>query len=68
MNFFTGRLVDEAGRLFFDEGTAKLPVPAWAAPALRERAASNPDLVRACGPSAPPSPRGRGGRRRGACP
>jgi multiple sugar transport system ATP-binding protein len=39
MNFLEGRLVDEAGRLFFVSGEApgeaRLPVPAWAAPALR---------------------------------
>jgi multiple sugar transport system ATP-binding protein len=52
MNFFTGRLVDEAGQLFFDEGTAKLPVPAWAAPALRKRPASNPELVMGVRPEA----------------
>jgi multiple sugar transport system ATP-binding protein len=45
MNFFSGHLVDEGGQLFFDEGTAKLPVPAWAAPALRERSAGNADVV-----------------------
>jgi len=27
MNFFTGRLIEEAGRLWFDEGSGKLPVP-----------------------------------------
>jgi multiple sugar transport system ATP-binding protein len=52
MNFFTGRLVDEAGRLFFDEGTAKLPVPAWATPALRERSAGNRELVMGVRPEA----------------
>jgi multiple sugar transport system ATP-binding protein len=50
MNFFTGRLVDEAGQLFFDEGTAKLPVPAWAGPALRERPAA--ELVMGVRPEA----------------
>jgi len=30
MNFFEGRLVKEGAELFFDEGTGKLPVPAWA--------------------------------------
>ncbi|HEV8244309.1 MAG TPA: sn-glycerol-3-phosphate ABC transporter ATP-binding protein UgpC, partial [Polyangiaceae bacterium] len=30
MNFFNGKLVSEGGRLLFDEGTAKLPVPDWA--------------------------------------
>jgi multiple sugar transport system ATP-binding protein len=38
MNFLEGRLVDQAGRLFFDEGSAKLPVPDWAVAKLRERA------------------------------
>jgi len=52
MNFLAGRLVDEAGQLLFDEGTAKLPVPAWAAPALRERPAGNPDLVMGVRPEA----------------
>ena len=41
MNFLEGKLVDEAGRLFFTTGEgatgadARLPVPAWAAAALR---------------------------------
>jgi multiple sugar transport system ATP-binding protein len=35
MNFLEGRLIDEGGRLLFDEGTAKLPIPARAASALR---------------------------------
>jgi len=52
MNFFTGRLIDEAGQLFFDEGTAKLPVPAWAAPALREQQVANPELVMGVRPEA----------------
>ena len=42
MNFFEGRVVDEGGRLWFDEGTGKLPVPARATAALarvRRRAA-----------------------------
>ena len=50
MNFFAGRLIDETGLLFFDEGTAKLPVPAWAVPALRERPAGIPRWSWACGP------------------
>ena len=37
MNFFEGRLVDEGGRLWFDEGTGRLPVPARATSALRAR-------------------------------
>jgi multiple sugar transport system ATP-binding protein len=38
MNFFEGRLVEEGGRLLFDEGTGKLPVAAGAAAALRAHA------------------------------
>src|SRR5690606_37227449 len=34
MNFFEGRLIEEGGRLWFDEGTGKIPVPAWAKSAL----------------------------------
>jgi multiple sugar transport system ATP-binding protein len=45
MNFLPGRLVDEQGRLFFDEGTAKLPLPLWATPALRQHLAASPDLI-----------------------
>jgi multiple sugar transport system ATP-binding protein len=30
MNFFTGKLVSESGRVAFDEGTGKLPVADWA--------------------------------------
>ncbi|MEO8212180.1 MAG: sn-glycerol-3-phosphate ABC transporter ATP-binding protein UgpC [Myxococcales bacterium] len=30
MNFLHGRLVGEEGELFFDEGSGRLPVPAWA--------------------------------------
>ena len=52
MNFFTGRLIDEAGQLFFDEGTAKLPVPAWAVPALRGRTTASSDLVMGVRPEA----------------
>jgi multiple sugar transport system ATP-binding protein len=35
MNFFNGRLVDEGGRLLFDEGTGKLPIADAHAPGLR---------------------------------
>jgi multiple sugar transport system ATP-binding protein len=35
MNFFEGRLIEDAGRLFFDEGSGRLPVPAWAEAELR---------------------------------
>src|SRR5664279_3233185 len=45
MNFLTGRLIDERGHLFFDEGTAKLPLPSWATPALRQHLAASPDLI-----------------------
>jgi multiple sugar transport system ATP-binding protein len=37
MNFFTGQLVEEAGRLWFDEGSGKLPVPEAARAELRPR-------------------------------
>jgi multiple sugar transport system ATP-binding protein len=35
MNFITGRLREEADQLWFDEGSVKLAVPAWAASQLR---------------------------------
>ncbi len=35
MNFFNGKLVEAAGQLFFDEGTGKLPVAAWASESLK---------------------------------
>jgi multiple sugar transport system ATP-binding protein len=38
MNFFTGKVVAAAGRLWFDEGTGKLPIPDWASAELRARA------------------------------
>jgi multiple sugar transport system ATP-binding protein len=37
MNFFTGNLLEESGRLLFDEGTGKLPLPDWAYSELRAR-------------------------------
>jgi multiple sugar transport system ATP-binding protein len=37
MNFFTGRIVSEGGRVFFDEGSAKLAVPDWVKKHLEER-------------------------------
>jgi multiple sugar transport system ATP-binding protein len=52
MNFFDGRLMNEGGRLWFDEGTGKLPVPARAAEALRARVAANPDIVLGLRPEA----------------
>ncbi len=35
MNFLDGKLVELDGRLMFDEGSAKLPVPSWAQETLR---------------------------------
>ncbi|HYQ18272.1 MAG TPA: sn-glycerol-3-phosphate ABC transporter ATP-binding protein UgpC [Polyangiaceae bacterium] len=35
MNFFTGKLVELNGALFFDEGTGTLPVAAWASAQLQ---------------------------------
>jgi multiple sugar transport system ATP-binding protein len=52
MNFFDGRLIDEGGRLWFDEGTGRLPVPARAAAALRARAGEAPDVVLGIRPEA----------------
>ena len=52
MNFFEGRVVDEGGRLWFDEGTGKLPVPARAAEALRAGAAAGGDVVMGVRPEA----------------
>jgi multiple sugar transport system ATP-binding protein len=52
MNFFEGRLVDEAGRLWFDEGTGRLPVPARIVPALRARATASPEIVLGVRPEA----------------
>ena len=37
MNFFTGKLVEDTGKLFFDEGTGKLPIPDWAREELKAR-------------------------------
>ena len=34
MNFLQGRLVEDEGGLFFDEGSGRLPVPGWAKPQL----------------------------------
>jgi multiple sugar transport system ATP-binding protein len=36
MNFFEGRLVEQDGNLFFDEGSGRVPVPAWASTKLRD--------------------------------
>jgi multiple sugar transport system ATP-binding protein len=35
MNFFTGKLVEQAGALCFDEGTGKLPIADWAKQQLK---------------------------------
>jgi multiple sugar transport system ATP-binding protein len=37
MNFFTGRLIEEQGALYFDEGSGKLPVAAWAREELKPK-------------------------------
>jgi multiple sugar transport system ATP-binding protein len=37
MNFLDGRLVDAEGRLWFEDGEARLPVPSWANAALGPR-------------------------------
>ena len=37
MNFFEGTLVEESGRLWFDEGSQRLAVPAWATETLGGR-------------------------------
>jgi multiple sugar transport system ATP-binding protein len=41
MNFFEGTIVDEGGRLWFDEGTGRLAVPERAKKALSSRVGSN---------------------------
>jgi len=35
MNFFEGRIVEDAGALCFDEGSGRLPLPEWASAPLR---------------------------------
>jgi multiple sugar transport system ATP-binding protein len=52
MNFLEGRLADDGGRLWFDEGTGRLPVPARATAALRARAAAGPEIVLGLRPEA----------------
>jgi len=52
MNFFEGRLVDEGGRLWFDEGVGRLPVPERVASALRARASAGPEIVLGVRPEA----------------
>ena len=54
MNFLEGRLLEDGGRLWFDEGTGRLPVPARATAALRARAAAaaGPEIVLGLRPEA----------------
>jgi len=52
MNFFDGRLVDDGGRLWFDEGTGRLPVPGRAAEALRARTGADGAVVLGVRPEA----------------
>jgi len=53
MNFLEGRMVEDGGRLWFDEGTGRLPVPARATAALRARAAAaGPEIVLGLRPEA----------------
>src|SRR6266851_3014381 len=40
MNFLEGTIVEDGGKLWFDEGTGKLVVPAWAKDALRNKVGS----------------------------
>jgi multiple sugar transport system ATP-binding protein len=37
MNFFTGKILEISGCLFFDEGSGQLPIADWASSELRER-------------------------------
>jgi multiple sugar transport system ATP-binding protein len=37
MNFFTGKIIETGGRLFFDEGSGRLPIADWATRELRPR-------------------------------
>jgi len=37
MNFFQGTLLEEGSEMFFDEGSGRLPVPAWARAQLADR-------------------------------
>jgi multiple sugar transport system ATP-binding protein len=53
MNFLEGRLVEDGGRLWFDEGTGRLPVPARATATLRAHAAAaGPELTLGLRPEA----------------
>ncbi len=40
MNFFNGKVIEEGGQLWFDEGTQKFAVPDWAAPGLQSKVGS----------------------------
>jgi multiple sugar transport system ATP-binding protein len=44
MNFFEGSVVKENGRLWFDEGSGKLPLPSWASEALSGQVGTNVTL------------------------
>ena len=52
MNFFEGRLIEDGGQLWFDEGSGRLPVPARAAAVLRGRPAAPPEIVLGVRPEA----------------
>jgi multiple sugar transport system ATP-binding protein len=43
MNFFDGKLAEDGGKLYFDEGTGRLEVPAWARAPLSDH--SGPEVV-----------------------
>jgi multiple sugar transport system ATP-binding protein len=59
MNFFEGKLIDEGGRLWFDEGTGRLPVAARAAATLRGHASAGAGVVLGVRPEAlAPAPGG----------
>ena len=59
MNFLEGRLLEDGGRLWFDEGSDRLPVPARATAALRARAAAaGPEIVLGLRPEALAPPAG----------
>jgi multiple sugar transport system ATP-binding protein len=60
MNFFEGRLVDQGGRLWFDEGAGRLPVPERVASSLRARTSAGPEIVVGVRPEAlAPAPAAR---------
>jgi multiple sugar transport system ATP-binding protein len=41
MNFFSGTLLEEGDRLWFDEGSGRLPMPSWSRAALAARIGQN---------------------------